>query len=100
MGRKWCIAQQTGYLESDTGKPVRVMERESMSIKITQEQKVYINKYIENLDELLKEGEINEVLIAIDDAIISTFDKDGYPDKTGNKLQAIYDELYLTNCEW
>ena len=63
------------------------MERESMSIKITQEQKVYINKYIENLDELLKEGEINEVLIAIDDAIISTFDKDGYPDETGNKLR-------------
>ena len=71
-----------------------------MRIKITHDQKEYIGKYVDNLDELLKEGEINEVLIAINDAIISTFDKDGYPDETGNKLQAIYDELYLTNCEW
>lgn len=71
-----------------------------MSIKITHDQKEYIGKHVDNLDELLKEGEINEVLIAINDAIISTFDKDGYPDETGNKLQDIYDELYLTNCEW
>ncbi len=71
-----------------------------MSIKITNEQKEYIDKYIDNLDALLEEDEINEVLLAIDDAIISTFDKDGYPDEVGNKLQRIYDELYLTNCEW
>lgn len=76
------------------------MERKSMSIKITNEQKEYIDKYIDNLDALLEEDEINEVLLAIDDAIISTFDKDGYPDEVGNKLQRIYDELYLTNCEW
>ena len=76
------------------------MERKSMSIKITNDQKEYIDKYIDNLDALLEEDEINEVLLAIDDAIISTFDKDGYPDEVGNKLQRIYDELYLTNCEW
>lgn len=42
-------------------------------------------------------GEVNDLLMAIDDAIIDTFDKDGYPDETGNQLQRIYDEIYLMN---
>lgn len=41
--------------------------------------------------------EVNDLLIAIDDAIIDTFDEDGYPDETGIHLQKIYDEIYLLN---
>lgn len=51
--------------------------------------------FIKNLDALLMAGEVNDLLIAIDDAIIETFDEDGYPNETGNQLQKIYDEIYL-----
>ena len=47
------------------------------------------------LDKLLMAGEVNDLLLAIDDAIIETFDEDGYPNETGNQLQKIYDEIYL-----
>ena len=61
-----------------------------MSIKITRKQKEYIDKYIDNLDELLEEDDITEVLYAIDDAIISTAE-------VCNNLQRIYDDLSLEN---
>lgn len=51
--------------------------------------------FIKNLDALLMTGEVNDLLLAIDDAIIETFDEDGYPNETGNQLQKIYDEIYL-----
>ena len=44
---------------------------------------------------MLAAGEVNDLLLAIDDAIIETFDEDGYPNETGNQLQKIYDEIYL-----
>lgn len=68
-----------------------------MNIKITKKQKNFLGNSIKNLDELLMAGEVNDLLIAIDDAIIETFDEDDYPDETGNQLQKIYDEIYLMN---
>ena len=68
-----------------------------MSIIITENQIEYLKDFISNLDELLMAGEVNDLLIAIDDAIIETFDEDGYPDETGNQLQRIYDEIYSSN---
>lgn len=68
-----------------------------MSIIITENQIEYLEDFINNLDELLMVGEVNDLLIAIDDAIIDTFDEEGYPDEKGNQLQRIYDEIYLMN---
>lgn len=68
-----------------------------MNIKITEKQIEYLEDFIYNLDELLMAGEVNDLLIAIDDAIIETFDEDGYPDEKGNQLQRLYDEIYLMN---
>lgn len=68
-----------------------------MSIIITENQIEYLENFINNLEELLRADEINNLLIAIDDAIIETFDEDGYPDENGNQLQRIYDEIYLLN---
>ena len=68
-----------------------------MSIIITENQIEYLEDFINNLDELLMAGEVNDLLIAIDDAIINTFDEEGYPDEKGNQLQRIYDEIYLLN---
>ena len=66
-----------------------------MNIKITKKQKDFLGDSIKDLDELLAAGEVNDLLLAIDDAIIETFDEDGYPNETGNQLQKIYDEIYL-----
>lgn len=66
-----------------------------MNIKITKKQKDFLGDSIKDLDKLLMAGEVNDLLLAIDDAIIETFDKDGYPNETGNQLQKIYDEIYL-----
>lgn len=66
-----------------------------MSIIITENQIEYLENFINNLDELLRAGEVNDLLLAIDDAIIETFDEDGYPDENGNQLQRIYDEMML-----
>lgn len=68
-----------------------------MNIKITEKQIEYLEDFIYNLDELLMAGEVNDLLIAIDDSIIETFDEDGYPDEKGNQLQRLYDEIYLMN---
>lgn len=65
-----------------------------MNIKITK-KKDFLGDSIKDLDELLAAGEVNDLLLAIDDAIIETFDEDGYPNETGNQLQKIYDEIYL-----
>lgn len=66
-----------------------------MNIKITKKQKDFLGDSIKDLDKLLMADEVNDLLIAIDDAIIDTFDEDGYPDETGIHLQKIYDEIYL-----
>lgn len=66
-------------------------------MKVTDRQKAMLKVYISNLDELLAQDDINELLMAIDDEIIGTFDENDYPSKEGIALQHIYDEIYLAN---
>lgn len=47
--------------------------------------------------EELKNGDVNEVLFAIDDVILDLMDEDGELDKEGVKLQLIYDQIYNAN---
>lgn len=58
---------------------------------VTEEQKKEIKKYGVDIDKLIKNGDVNEVLFAIDDVILDLMDEDGELDKEGVKLQLIYD---------
>ncbi len=64
---------------------------------VTEEQKKEIKKYGVDIDKLIKNGDINEVLFAIDDVILDLMDEDGELDKEGVKLQLIYDQIYNAN---
>ena len=66
-------------------------------MKVTAEQKKFLEKYIKNLDEVLSSDDINDLLLEIDDAIVDTFDANGKPSEDGIKLQDIYDDLYANN---
>lgn len=61
------------------------------------EQKEYLNKYIKNLDEVLKSDDVNDLLLAIDDAILDTLDGNGNPSAIGVELQNIYNDIYDNN---
>lgn len=63
---------------------------------VTEEQKK-IKKYGVDIDKLIKNGDVNEVLFAIDDVILDLMDEDGELDKEGVKLQLIYDQIYNAN---
>lgn len=64
---------------------------------ITAEQKKFLGKYISNLDDVLKSDDVNDLLLAIDDAILDTFDAKGNPSEIGIELQNIYDDIYNNN---
>lgn len=64
---------------------------------VTEEQKKEIKKYGVDVDKLIKNGDVNEVLFAIDDVILDLMDEDGELDKEGVKLQLIYDQIYNAN---
>lgn len=64
---------------------------------VTEEQKKEIKKYGVDIDKLIKNGDVNEVLFAIDDVILDLMDEDGKLDKEGVKLQLIYDQIYNAN---
>lgn len=64
---------------------------------VTEEQKKEIKKYGVDIDKLIKNGDVNEVLFAIDDVILDLMDEDGELDKEGVKLQLIYDQIYNAN---
>jgi len=64
---------------------------------VTEEQKKEIKKYGVDIDKLIKAGDVNEVLFAIDDVILDLMDEDGELDKEGVKLQLIYDQIYNAN---
>ena len=64
---------------------------------VTKEQKKEIKKYGVDIDKLIKNGDVNEVLFAIDDVILDLMDEDGELDKEGVKLQLIYDQIYNAN---
>ncbi len=48
---------------------------------VTEEQKKEIKKYGVDIDKLIKNGDVNEVLFAIDDVILDLMDEDGELDK-------------------
>lgn len=64
---------------------------------VTEEQKKEIKKYGVDIDKLIKNGDVNEVLFAIDDVILDLMDEDGELDKEGVKFQLIYDQIYNAN---
>lgn len=64
---------------------------------VTEEQKKEIKKYGVDIDKLIKNGDVNEVLFAIDDVILDLMDEDGELDKEGVKIQLIYDQIYNAN---
>ena len=71
------------------------MEHKKMIV--TEEQKKEIKKYGVDIDKLIKNGDVNEVLFAIDDVILDLMDEDVELDKEGVKLQLIYDQIYNAN---
>ena len=61
---------------------------------IKEEQISLLEKYVENLNDVLSSDDVNDLLLAIDDAIIDTFDADSNPSSIGIELQNIYDDIY------
>jgi hypothetical protein len=66
-------------------------------IKVTDEQKKALKNHIDNLEVLIESDDVNELLLAIDDAIIANMDEDDEPDASGIELQKIYDQIYNNN---
>ncbi len=66
-------------------------------VNITKEQKEYLSKYIDNLDDLISKEDEDELLLAIDDEFLNHLDKFDEPTKIGLKLERIRDQLYNQN---
>lgn len=68
-------------------------------VKITEEQKQALSRYIDNLDEHVANDEINDFLDLIDDLVIDNMLSyhDNEPDAEGIKLQRIWDQVYNQN---
>ena len=68
-------------------------------ITITEEQKEYLSDFVKNVDSLIDRGDVNELLLAIDDAMLEY----GYDDardnltEAGRMLEYIYDEIFENN---
>ena len=66
-------------------------------INITEEQRIKLKNHVKNLDQLIEGDDINELLFAIDDAIVYHIGDDDEPDATGIEIQRIYDEIFDQN---
>lgn len=65
---------------------------------IKDEQIKLLKPHIENINELVQNGSVQEVLDAIDDVIVdSILGNNDEPDEEGIKLQKVYDEIYNQN---
>ena len=65
---------------------------------INEEQIKILKKYIDNLQDLIKNGDVEELLNTIDDLIIDNIlANHDEPDYVGIELQRIYDEIYNQN---
>ena len=54
--------------------------------------------YIKNIKELVQKGDVQEVLDAIDDVIVSNIlGNNDEPDEEGIRLQRIYDDIFYEN---
>ena len=57
-----------------------------------------LKSYIENIESLVSEDNLQVVLDAIDDAIVDNIlEHNDEPDEEGLKLQKIYDEIFHQN---
>ena len=57
-----------------------------------------LKPYIENIEDLIEEDDVQAVLDAIDDVIVDNIlGNNDEPDDEGIKLQKIYDEIYYQN---
>ena len=65
---------------------------------IKAEQIKVLKPYIESIEDLLKNDDVQLVLDAIDDAIVDNIlANNDEPDEEGVKLQKIYDEIFNQN---
>ena len=65
---------------------------------VIQEQLDVLKQYIENIEDLISAGDVQEVLGAIDNAIVDNIlAHNDEPDKEGIMLQRIYDQIYNQN---
>ncbi len=62
------------------------------------EQIEMLKPHIENIEDLIETGDVQEVLDAIDDVIVDNIlANNDEPDDEGVKLQKIYDEIFNQN---
>ncbi len=67
-------------------------------MNITIEQIKELKPYIENIENLVSDGDVQKLLDAIDDVIVDNIlANDDEPDEEGIKLQKIYDEIFNQN---
>lgn len=68
-------------------------------LNITNKQKKVLNSYLDNVEELINNDDIERLLLDFDDAIIK-FGMDEEQEITvkGVEMQKIYDQIYNQNC--
>ncbi len=65
---------------------------------INNEQIEILKPYIENLEKLIAENDVDTLLDSIDDVIVDNIlGNNDEPDEEGVKLQRIYDQIYNQN---
>ncbi|MDQ0508029.1 Uncharacterised protein [Aedoeadaptatus ivorii] len=66
-------------------------------INITELQKNELSKDINNLEELLNNGDLDKLLLAIDELFLSNLDENDEPTEKAMKYQRLYDQIYNQN---
>ena len=65
---------------------------------VTKEQISILKPYIENIEDLIAEDDVQAVLDAIDDVIVNNIlGNNDEPDEEGIELQKIYNQIYNQN---
>lgn len=97
MGEYFFTLQGNPHIEKMWGLCYNITkEGEIMIVKA--EQIEVLKPYIENIEDLIAEGDVQAVLDAIDDVIVDNIlGNDDEPDDEGIKLQKIYDEIFDQN---
>lgn len=69
-------------------------------ILITDDQIQGLQQYIYNIDKYIQDDDIQGLLDAVDDVIISNILKNNdEPDEEGVRIQGLYDDIYYQNWE-
>lgn len=67
---------------------------------ISEQDKRFLLTHVDGASELFEAdsvSKVNELLCKIDDFIIGTMDKDGFPSKLGDEAQQVFDRIYSDN---